>query len=75
VWQLEHWLVTGIWVWFHLAGFQPVTLWQLMQLTDVGMCVAALPTAALPLWHVVQLVAEVNKVWSGLAPPHDAVDL
>jgi hypothetical protein len=75
VWQVEHWLATGTWVWFHLAGFQPVTLWQLMQLTDVGMCVAALPTAALPLWHVVQLVAEVNKVWSGLAPPHDAVDL
>jgi hypothetical protein len=57
------------------VGFQPAVLWQLMQFTEVGMCVAALPTAALPLWHVVQLVAEVNRLWSGLAPTQDAVDL
>jgi hypothetical protein len=75
VWHVEHWLATGIWVWFHLLGFQPVVLWQLTQFAVVGMCVPALPVAELPLWHVVQLVADVNKVWSGLAPPHVAVDL
>jgi hypothetical protein len=32
VWQLAHWFTTVTWVWFHLLGFQPVVLWQLMQL-------------------------------------------
>ena len=75
LWQLAHWLATGICVWFHFVGFQPVTLWQLMQFTLVGMWVAALPTAALPLWQLVQLVALVNKLWSGLAPTQVVVDL
>ena len=34
----------------------------------MGMCVPCLPVAALPLWHVMQLVAAVNVPWSGLAP-------
>ena len=75
VWQLAHWLATAIWLWFHLVGFQPLTLWQLMQFTPVGMCVAALPTAALPLWQLAQLVALLNRLWSGLAPTHVVVDL
>ena len=49
LWQVEHWLVTGVWLWFHLVGFQPVTLWQLTQFTEVGMCAGVLPVAALPL--------------------------
>jgi hypothetical protein len=66
-------LVTGIWLWFHLVGFQPVTLWQLMQFTLVGMCAAVLPVAALPLWQLAQLVALVNRLWSGLEPSQVAV--
>jgi hypothetical protein len=46
------------------VGFQPVVLWQLMQFTEVGMCVPVFPVAALPLWQLVQLVAEVNPLWS-----------
>jgi hypothetical protein len=53
------------------VGFQPLVLWQLAQFTAVGMCVPVLPVAALPLWQLEQLVAEVNAVWSGL----DAVQL
>ena len=52
-----------------------VTLWQLKQLTVVGMWLLALPVAVLPLWQVVQLVAVVNVLWSTLAPVQTAVDL
>jgi hypothetical protein len=55
-------LVTGIWVWFHLVGFQPVTLWQLTQLTAVGTCMPGLPVAALPLWQLEHTVAAVNRL-------------
>ena len=75
LWQVEHWWATTIWLWFHLVGFQPVTLWQLMQFTVVGRWLPVLPTAALPLWHVVQLVALVNRLWSGLPPDQVLVDL
>ena len=75
VWQLAHWLATAIWLWFHLVGFQPLTLWQLMQFTVVGRWLPVLPTAALPLWQVVQLVALVNRLWSGLPPDQVLVDL
>ena len=68
-------MLTGICVWFHLAGFQPVTLWQLTQFTLVGMWVAALPVAALPLWQLEQLVALLNRLWSGLEPSQVLVDL
>jgi hypothetical protein len=51
-------------VWFHLAGFQLEVLWQFTQLTVVGMCCAFLPAALLPLWQLVQLVADVNPLWS-----------
>jgi hypothetical protein len=46
-----------------------------MQFTEVGMCVPALPVAALPLWQLEQLVALLNKLWSGLEPDHVLVDL
>ena len=62
VWQVVHWSVTGICVWFHLVGFQPVTLWQLTQFTPVGMCMPVLPVAALPLWQLEQLVPLLNKL-------------
>jgi len=39
------------------------------------MCVPVLPVAALPLWQLMQLVAEVNKPWSGLELLQVAVDL
>jgi hypothetical protein len=26
LWQVEHWLLTGICEWFHLVGFQPLVL-------------------------------------------------
>ena len=68
-WQLAHWLATAIWLWFQVVGFQPVVLWQLMQFNEVEMCVATLPVAALPLWQFAQLVALLNRLWSGLAPP------
>jgi len=68
-------LATGICEWFHLAGFQPLVLWQLTQLTLVGMCVATLPVAALPLWQLEQFVAAVNRLWSGLEPSQVLVDL
>jgi hypothetical protein len=55
-------LATGICEWFHLVGFQAVTLWQLTQFTVVGMWVAILPVAAAPLWQLAQLVAVVNKL-------------
>jgi hypothetical protein len=59
LWQVAHWLATGIWLWFQAVGFQPLVLWQLMQLTAVGIWVAALPVAELPLWQLAQLVAAV----------------
>ena len=75
VWQVVHWLVTGICEWFHLVGFQPVVVWQLMQFTEVGMCVPVLPVAALPLWQLEHTVAAVNRLWSGLEPNQVLVDL
>lgn len=75
VWQDEHWLATAIWLWFQVVGFHPVVLWQLMQFTLVGMCVPTLPVAALPLWQLEQLVALLNRLWSGLEPDQVLVDL
>ena len=62
LWQVEHWLVTGIWLWFHLLGFQLFVLWQLTQFMVVGMWVEVLPLAELPLWQLVQLVALLNRL-------------
>jgi len=47
------------------VGRQALVLWQLAQFTVVGMCELVLPVAALPLWQVEQLVADVNNPWSG----------
>jgi hypothetical protein len=52
-----------------------VVLWQLTQFTAVGMCWADFPVAALPLWQLEQLVAEVKSPWSGLEPSQVEVDL
>ena len=62
LWQVEHWLATGICVWFHFEGNQPLVLWQLVQLRVVGMWAAVLPVAELPLWQELQFVAGVNKL-------------
>ena len=75
LWQVEHWFATGVWLWFHLAGFQLPVLWQLRQLAEVGIWVDPLPVAALPLWQLAQLVALVKVLWSGLDAAHDVVDL
>jgi hypothetical protein len=64
LWQVEHWLVTGIWLWFQVDGFQVLVLWQLMQFTLVGRWVAFFPVAPLPLWQLAQLVAAVKPLWS-----------
>ena len=60
LWHVAHWLATAIWLWFHVLGFHPATVWQLTQFTLVGMCCAVLPVAALPLWQLLQLVADVK---------------
>jgi hypothetical protein len=58
-----------------LVGFHDVVLWQLTQLTVVGMCWAFLPVAELPLWQLEHTVALVNKLWLTLAPSQLLVDL
>jgi hypothetical protein len=43
-------------VWFIKAPTKDVVfLWQVSQAMLVGMCVAGLPKAAVPLWQVAQL--------------------
>src|SRR6059058_5742792 len=66
LWQFEHWFATGTCVWFQVEGFHVTTVWQATQFAVVGMWVAVLPVALLPLWQAVQLVAAVNRLWSGL---------
>ena len=39
------------------------------------MCVALLPAAELPLWQLLQFVALLNRLWSGLDPCQVLVDL
>jgi hypothetical protein len=72
---VEHWFVTGTWVWFHFVGFHAFVPWQLTQLAVVGTWVPSFPVAALPLWHPEQFVAAVYKLWSGLEPDQVLVDL
>ena len=62
--------------WSALAPDQPLLdLWQLSQLAVVGKCDADLPAAMLPLWQLVQVVAELKVRWSALAPSHLLVEL
>lgn len=61
------------WLWLNLVGIQPVVLWQLKQLTAVGMWFPRLPVAVVPLWQLEQLVAMVNVEWSTLAPAQPVV--
>jgi hypothetical protein len=42
-------------VWFIVAGLNTVVLWQASHEAVVGMWVAFLPVAVVPLWHVAQL--------------------
>lgn len=64
-WQLAHWPVTAIWVWFQLEGLKAVVVWQLVQFREpVGMWVADLPLALVALWQLAQLVADVKPAWS-----------
>lgn len=48
-WQVEQVPATLTCVWFQLVGFQPFTLWQLMQLAVTGMWFDVLPLAVAPL--------------------------
>ena len=41
-------------MWLKVAGIQAVVRWQLSQACVVGTCVAGLPRAVVPLWHVAQ---------------------
>jgi len=76
VWQVAHCATTVTWLWLKRLGFQPVVAWQLAQLVaPTGMCVVALPTAAVPLWQLAQLVALVKPLWSTLVPSQAVVDL
>jgi len=50
-------------------------LWQVVQLAVVLTWLALLPVALVPLWQLVQVVAEVNVLWSALAPVQIVVDL
>ena len=57
MWQVAHCAVTVTWVCVHLVGVQPVTLWQLKQLLlPTGMWALDKPSAALPLWHELDVV-------------------
>jgi hypothetical protein len=64
LWQVAHWLATGIWLWFQLVGFQPLVVWQLVQLSEVLMWLLVFPVAEVPLWQLAQLVADVIPLWS-----------
>jgi hypothetical protein len=53
-----------------------VALWHAIQLVlPVGMCVPDLPGAVVPLWQLLQFVAVVYRLWSGLLAVHAEVDL
>ena len=49
-------------MWLKVLGVHLVVLWQLMQLPLVGMCVADLPVADVPLWQLEQLVDALNRL-------------
>jgi hypothetical protein len=50
-------------------------LWQVVQLALVLTWLEPLPVALLPLWQLVQVVAELKVRWSALAPSHLLVEL
>jgi hypothetical protein len=75
LWQVEHWLVTGCWEWFHLVGFHDEVLWQLTQSVVVVKCWPFFPAAALPLWQLAQFVVLLKRLWSTFAPAQVEVDL
>jgi hypothetical protein len=41
-------------VWLNVAGFQAPIVWQVSHTAAVGICVAGLPVAVVPLWQVAQ---------------------
>jgi len=45
-----------------VTGDHAVTLWHVSQLSLVAMCVAVLPRATVPLWHVAQ-VPTTTPAW------------
>ena len=49
-------------VWLNVAGVHAVVRWQVSQLCVVGIWVAGLPRAVVPLWHVAQ-VPTAMPVW------------
>jgi hypothetical protein len=64
-------------VWFHFVGVHcaGLTLWHEKQLTVVGMWLAVLPVAVLPLWQVEHTVSAVKVLWSVRAPAQVVDDL
>jgi hypothetical protein len=53
--------------WSNVAGSHARVVWHVSQLEVVGTCVAGLPLAWTPLWHVEQ-VPGVTPAWSNRAP-------
>lgn len=60
LWHVEHWPITGCWVWSQLVGRHAVVVWQPRQFVAVvGMCVPDLAVAPPPPWQVAQFVRTV----------------
>ena len=58
-----------------MVGLQPEVEWQEAQLEAVGRWALDLPVAVELLWQDEQLVEALKRLWSGLAPAQEVVDL
>ena len=58
-------------VWSNLAGVQADVTWQESHPSVVGMCVAGLPAAVVPLWQLAQVPS--TSTWSTLRAGFHAV--
>ena len=59
-------------MWLKVAGIQAVVRWHVSHDAVVGTCVAGLPFAVVPLWHVAQ-VPGATPVWLNVAGSHAVV--
>jgi hypothetical protein len=62
LWQLEQLVAALNALWSTFAPSHEVVLWQATQLAVVGTCTVGLPLACVPLWQVVQVVADVKPL-------------
>ena len=56
LWHVLH-AVAVTTVWFIVAGLNTTVVWHGSHEAVVGMCVAFLPVAVVPLWHVAHVPA------------------